>query len=219
MKIKNFTTIGIGIAFLATVLSCNKERLEPNTDPNPDLRAQSIEKIVDNANNKYLSVEISSVNETRPFLLVNDGLIDEYLAKNQFLFPENNNPGNKLIACLMAVGLNQPQIPHVRRAMQGFEERNLMIISKHREAVEILKARVEARRLELNQQLANGQISQVEYQRFMHQLREHFTIALKKIKEAHAQAFSKSYRMLMQQLSNILTPTQWDGFKTCLLSN
>ncbi|MDZ4205333.1 MAG: hypothetical protein U1C46_11020 [Bacteroidales bacterium] len=197
MKTKKITIIGIWLALLAIVLSCNKDRLNSNTDQNPDLLATSIKKIVSHANQKYLSVEINVGNESRPYLAVNDGLIDEYIAKEQFLGTESNPSGNRLIACLMVVELNEIQVPHVRRALITFENRNLMIINKHREAFMMLHSKIEARRLELIQLLTNGVISPVEFQRQMFQLRQHFIQGLMKIKKSNAEAFSKSFRILM----------------------
>lgn len=210
---KNISLINLlGLLLTAAILiSCSKEKTD-------DSDSNTLESLVEKANQEYLGTEVSEGDDQNPFLVLNDGLIEEYLVEENQLESGEAHLHNKLIRCLRSVNPDEEQIPQIRLSVRAFEHRNAHIIHKHREAFQQLKHRIENQRNELIRQLHNGEIDRPEFRRKMAQLRQQLHNGLQRIKESNAQAFSRSYRILMQQLKEILNDEQWDSFRDCLQS-
>jgi len=204
-----FPAVALSAIFI--LVSCSKEKTdEPNI--------KNLEAIVEKANQDYMATEVGEGDEQNAFSVPSEGLIEEYLTKEDDLTSNEAFRHNKLIRCLCSVNPGDEQIPQIRVALWAFEHRNARIIQKHREAFHQLKQRIENQRNELIRQLQNGEIDRPEFRRKMAQLRQQFHNGVQRIKELNAAAFSRSYRMLMQQLNNILDDGQWEAFTDCLRS-
>jgi hypothetical protein len=213
MKTLTHSLASATLIALAVLISCNKERHE--TAPET---IDTVENLVLLANQAYLSAEIIGGDEQSSFFVSNEGLIDEYLAcDTRFGSPEKTF-NNRFIGCLRSIGLEEGQIPLTQRALRAYETRNEKIVQRHRQAFVRLHERIEAKRNALLRQLNNGQIDRNEFRRQITQLREQYRQGLRSIKETNADAFSRSYRMMLQQLRNILDEDQWEIFTTCLRS-
>lgn len=211
MKTNRLIFPAIALSAIFILVSCSKEKTdEPNI--------KNLEAIVEKANQDYMATEVGEGDEQNTFSVVGEGLIEEYLTKEDDLTNNESIRHNKLIRCLRSVNPDEAQIPQIRAALRAFEHRNARIIQKHREAFHQLKQRIENQRNELIRQLQNGEIDRPEFRRKMAQLRHQFHNGVQRIKESNAAAFSRSYRMLMQQLNNILDDGQWEAFTDCLRS-
>jgi hypothetical protein len=211
MKNLKVRLIVTSIFALAVFVSCNKERQEANR-----LQSVSLDEIVELTNQRYLDSEITGGDEHSSFFVNNEGLIDEYLATGDLFESQDKSVDNRFIRCLRSVNLDAEQIPQVRRALNAYENRNARILQKHRQVFAGLHARMENQRNELIRQLRSGEIDRAEFSRKMAQLREQYHQALRRIKESNASELSRSFRMLMQNLQNILNDRQWNAFTSCL---
>ncbi|MBE0662115.1 MAG: hypothetical protein IH597_06580 [Bacteroidales bacterium] len=211
MKNLKVRLIVVSVFSLAILVSCNKERQD-------SLQEQQItvDEIVEIVNQNYLGSNVIEGDEQTPFFVTNEGLIDEYLASESSFENQDKSVNNRFIRCLKSVNLDDEQIPQARRALKAYENRNERIIQKHRQAFSQLHDRMENNRTELIRQLRSGEIDRVEFKRKMTQLRTQYQQALIRIKESNASDFSRSFRMLMQNLNNVLTERQWNAFTGCL---
>jgi len=189
-------------AFIAS--SCNKENDEQAQNIPDNIATATVDEAVRLAKQKYLVAEVFEGDEHQSFFIPNEGLIDEYLAGEENTMPDAKMPSNTFIRCLSSLGLSDAQIPLVRRALLAHENRNEMLIERHRQELETILAR------------AAGEISRPEFNRKIALLRTNLQNALLRLKETNADAFSRSYRMLMNHLHNILEPRQWNVFTDCL---
>lgn len=211
MKNLKVRLIVTSVFALAIFVSCNKENQESDS-----LQRNSIEEIVELTNQRYLESDFTGGDEQSPFFVNNDGLIDEYFLSESLFEGQDKSVSNRFIRCLKSTNMDDEQIPQARRALKTYENRNARILQLHREAFAQMHARIETSRLELIRQLRSGEIDRVEFKRKMHQLRTQFQKALMRIKESNASDFSRSFRMLMQNLREILNERQWNAFTTCL---
>jgi hypothetical protein len=211
MKNLKVRLIVTSVFVLAVFVSCNKERQDSMQE-----QQTSVEEIVEIVHQDYLGSDVIEGDEQTPFFVSNEGLIDEYLATENAFEIQDKSVNNRFIRCLTSVKLDDEQIPQVRRALKAYENRNGRIIQKHRQAFAQLHDRMENNRQELIRQLRSGEIDRAEFKRKMTQLRAQYQQALMRIKESNAADFSQSFRMLMQQLNNILTERQWNAFTGCL---
>ncbi len=204
------------VAFAFIVLSCNKENDEQAQNIPGNVATATVDEAVRLANQKYLVAEVFGGGEHQSFFVPNEGLIDEYLARADNTMPHDIVPGNIFIKCLISIDLSDAQIPIVRRALLAHENRNEMLIERHRQELETILARAEAQRSKLLRQLMAGEISRPEFNRKIALLMTNLQNALLRLKESNAAEFSRSYRMLMNHLHNILEPRQWKVFTDCL---
>lgn len=211
MKNLKVRLIVTSVFALAVFVSCNKERQDSLQE-----QQLSVEEIVEIVNLNYLGSTFIEGDEQTPFFVINEGLVDEYLATESSFENQDKSAGNRFIRCLKSINLDDEQIPQVRRALKAYEIRNERIIQKHRQAFAQLHDRMEANRVELIRQLRSGEIDRVEFKRKMTQLRAQYQQVLMRIKESNASDFSRSFRMLMQNLNDVLTERQWNAFTNCL---
>lgn len=195
----------------AVFVSCNKERQDSSLE-----QQLSVEEIVEIVNQNYLGSDDIEGDEQTPFFVDNEGLIDEYLATESSFENQDKSVANRFIICLKSINLDEEQIPQARRALKAYEIINERIIQKHREAFARLNERMEASRVELIRRLRSGEIDRAEFKRKMTQLRAQYQQALMRIKESNASDFTRSFRMLMQNLNDVLTERQWNAFTDCL---
>lgn len=208
LKVRLIVTL---VFALAIFVSCNKEKQDTLQESQI-----SVEAIVELVNQSYLGSDVIEGDEQTPFFVDNEGLIDEYLATGSSFENQDKSASNRFIRCLKSVNLNDEQIPQARRALKAYENRNARILQIHREVFAQMHARMEANRQELTRQLRSGEIDRVEFKRKMTQLRAQYQQALMRIKESNASDFSRSFRMLMHNLNNVLTDRQWNAFTGCL---
>ena len=197
------------IVFLFSCKDTAQQELSPDT-------VIALEQAVEQANQDYRASEVSGGDEQSPFSVINEGLIDEYLAVESDLDNSEKSAKNRLTGCLRSLNLSDEQISQVRRALKALEIRNEKIIQRHRDAFTALNAGMEARRNNLNRQLAGGQIDREEYSNRITYLRDQYQKALSRIKESNAGEFSRSHRLLMQHFQKILNERQWNAFTSCL---
>lgn len=217
MKKQTTRTSIIIVAFAALIAtSCNNEYFDQDQNIPENGITVTIDEVVVLANQKYLVAEVFGGDEQQSFYVPNEGLIDEYLAMEEHDIPDDKMLDNSFIRCLMAVGLSDAQIPMVRRSLQAYENRNEALINKHRQELATILTRAENQRSNLLRQLMAGEITRPEFNRKMTLLRTNLQNALLRLKESNASDFSRSYRMLMNQLHEILEPRQWNAFADCL---
>ncbi len=204
----------IAVAFIA--VACKKEHDEQVENMPDNVSSATIDEAVRLANQKYLIAEVLGGDKHESFFVLNEGLIDEYLAREEYTFPDEKVPGNTFISCLTSAELSDSQLQMVRRALLAHENRNETLIDRHRKALAIMLARAESQRNNLLRQLMAGEIGRPEFNRKMALLRTNLQNALLRLKESNAAEFSRSYRMLMNHLHNILEPRQWNAFTDCL---
>ena len=212
-------TIRISIFIVAVTIilaSCNKEHDDQDQNIPENVATATVNEVVILANQKYLIAEVFGGDEHQSFFIPNEGLIDEYLAREGNTMPDDNAPGNTFINCLSSIRLSEAQIPLVRRALLAYENRNETLLKKHRQELATILTRAEAQRNNLLRQLMAGDINRPEFNRKMTLLRTNLQNALLRLKESNAAEFSHSYRLLMHQLHDILEPRQWNAFTDCL---
>ncbi len=211
MKYKLITISAWMIGFLLISASCSKEKIE---NQSPD--SITVDEIVEFAHQAYMHTAESSADENRAFHTDNDGLIDLYTATLPDF--EAKTTENRLIRCLSNLNLEQEQNKPVRRALKAYEQRNERIIRQHRQAYRQMNARVNHARENLLTQFETGEIDRPELARQLKQLRLNYQQALRELKASNAEAFSRSFRLLMTHLNDILTERQWAAFTNCLRS-
>jgi hypothetical protein len=205
-RIRNFTLI---ILMLSLISACSKD------DHDSQAENYDISEIVRLTHELYLKTEIPGGDETPPYL-ENDGLIDEYVATVDDFDQLKQYPLNRLITCLLNVGLTEEQVPMVRRAIAAYENRNEKIITQHRRAIHHLNQAMQQRTDYLIAKYRSGEITAEEFARQMHQLRERYRNAVMQIKENNAEYFKRSFRFLVKHLNMILEDYQWQEFTLCL---
>lgn len=207
---------GFIIATALILASCNKEHDDQAQYTPGNAETAAVDEVVRLANQKYLHTEVSGGDKSQSFYIPNDGLIDEYLARKNHTMPEHKEPGNAFISCLTSTGLSEDQIPLVRRSLLAYENRNNTLIERHRQELATILTRAEAQRSNLLRQFLAGDIDRPEFHRRMALLRTNLQNALRQLKESNASEFSRSYRLLIQHLHDILEPRQWHSFTDCL---
>ncbi len=207
-------------ALLTSILfvfaSCNKDAVNDHLDKTTEMEVITTSELVDFVNNLYLIAVEFDGDETRPFHISDDGLIDIYTTTIEAFDVKSNE--NKLLRCLQSISLNDAQTSQVRRALSAYQLRNERIIQHHRQAVQQLNTRVNNARQELLDQFHNGEINRAELNRRIHLLRDQYHAGLRQIKANHAEAFSHSFTLLLDNINSILTERQWHAFASCMRS-
>jgi hypothetical protein len=211
MKNLKVRLIVTSVFAIAIFVSCSKENQESDR-----LQSNSIDEIVELTNQRYLESDLTGGDEQSSFFVNKEGLIDEYIATESLFRSQDKSVSNRFVRCLKSTNLDDEQIPKARRALKAYENRNARIIQLHREVFAQMHARMENNRQELIRQLRSGEIDRVEFKRKMTQLRAQYQQALMRIKESNASDFSRSFRLLMQNLNEVLTDRQWNAFTGCL---
>jgi len=206
-----FTSIGILMIACSVLVSCNKNHQEA-------ISQNSVDKIVELANQQYLNTLLISGSETSTFIAQNDGLTAVYMANERGFESNATEALNPLTSCLKSVQLSREQALQVRKTLIIYETRNADIIKSHREAYAKIQARMEAARIELLKQSTSAKMNRQELSKKLENLKAQFEQALKEIKEKNAVIFSTNYRELMLNLSKILDERQWGVFSKCLSS-
>jgi len=203
------------LAFLFLgIHSCNKENLEKPSEDTP----LTIENLVEFANQRYLTLKPEGGSDNSPFFMRGDGLIDEYTANEQGFLAVDKQGRNTFLLCLRSVEPAQEQVLQIRRGLRAYEIRNRQIIWNHRGAYWNLFERMELARRELYKQYQDGEIDMEQYHQKINELRQRFVEGIGRIRASHAEAFSRSYKLLLQHLENILSDNQWEVFSNCLTS-
>lgn len=206
----------LSMVILFTLSACNKEFEEFTPEQRGEVMP-SLTMLVETANLKYLSGEVEIDNQDVSFFVANDGLIDEYTATERaFTSADKQAVANSFVACLRSIELDADQRPRVRRLMKLYENRNERIIGNHRMLAHQLRERMETARRTLNMQYRNGRINEDEFRTRIAALRERYQQSLQRIRNSNAEAFSRSYELLLQRLQEILTEEQWEAFADCI---
>lgn len=207
-KIPRFRSAGIAVLILSMlVVSCNKDEKET---------LQTADALEELANEQYLKAEITNGDDQLPFYIPNDGLIDEYTAKESYFNTKPTLASNKLTGCLVNVNLSEEQRALAHRALVSYRIRNHELIRAHRAAVSELNQAMQQRRQHLMGLLRSGEIDRAEFMKRMADIRQRYSDLLMGIKEKHAFEFRRSYRFLLNQLFEILDEDQWNRFVTCM---
>lgn len=206
------------VTFLIIALTaCEKERSEVPVPEKADEGVLSVEALVNQANSSYLSGDVRVADEDGSFLLENDGLIDEYLADEEG-FSGSRPYRNLFLQCLISVEPDREQRQQAARALQAYSGRNERIIKMHRQSMQTLRQRAEYARRQLHQSFENGDIDREQYRRQMLMLRKRYQEAVHKIRTGNAEAFSRSYALLLRHIKSVLSEEQWEEFAGCLKS-
>lgn len=198
------------------MIACDQERVEILTEPADEIALPSLSVLVEKANLKYLAGEVEIGGQDGSFVIVNDGLIDEYTANEGAFVSFEKQAGNSFLRCLRSAELEPGQKQRVRRLLNIYETRNERIIGNHRMLARQLHERMETARRTLHMQYRNGRITEDEFSTRLATLRERYQEGMLRIRTANADAFSRSYELFLQQLQNILTKEQWEAFADCV---
>jgi DNA anti-recombination protein RmuC len=218
MKKHLIKSLLLSFVILLAISACNKE-FEEFTPELRDEAVPSLTSLVEIANLKYLSGEVEIDNQDVSFFVANDGLIDEYTAtEHAFMSADKQAVANSFATCLRSIELDPDQKPRVRRLMKLYENRNERIISNHRMLAHQLRDRMETARRTLHMQYRNERITEDEFRTRIAALRERYQQSLQRIRSSNAEAFSRSYELLLQRLQEVLTEEQWEAFSDCISS-
>ncbi len=198
------------------MIACDQERGEILTEPADDVALPSLTVLVEKANLKYLAGEVEVGGQDGSFVIVNDGLIDEYTANEGAFVAFEKQAGNSFLRCLRSTELEPEQKQRVRRLLNIYETRNERIIGNHRMLARQLHERMETARRTLHMQYRNGRITEEEFRTRHAAMRERYREGMLRIRTANADAFSRSYAVILQQLQSILTEEQWETFADCV---
>lgn len=208
----------IPIVFAFVMISCDRE-LE-NVQPRQADQALEAPTVVvaltERANLRYLSGEVGLAEGGTAFVVLNDGLIDEYTATERGFVSADKRVGNGFLACLRTAEPEREQLQRIRHTLRLYEGRNMRIIENHRMRVRQLMHRMEEGRQTLFLQYRAGEISREELQERLATMREGLHERMHHIRSSNADAFSRSYAILLEQLEVVLTEEQWAAFADCL---
>jgi hypothetical protein len=212
MLIKSIIRYSFVPLFVISIIACEKEiRDSESTDK---VAEETIEFLVELASKRYMEEEFNedsdAVSETR-------GLIDEYTASGED-FSANRAQRNSLVSCLVSVEPDNEQRQLIGRTLDAYSGRNERIIRSYRKDLENLNHRMEYARRELNEKFRTGEIDREELHRRWTALNERYREAVYNIRTKNAEAFSRSYKILLEQLSGILEQEQWRAFTACISS-
>ncbi len=207
------------IACSLALTACDEYHLEvPVPDHQEHPTTHSIPEVVETAHQRYLGGTVELSSNHLSFLLINDGLIDEYTADDR-MFRDSRPRANRLLDCLRTVEPTSDQRPQIARALQSHRLRNERIIQAHRQEVMQLRQRVETARRQLYRRFQAGDIDREQFREEMMHLRERFQEGLNGIRRSNAAMFSRSYNQLLEHLQEILTEEQWEVFTGCLTAD
>jgi hypothetical protein len=210
------TTFLKPLAFLFLVLvllSCEKENTDTIISDLDKDEISTINALVEQAKIRFLNGDVNGGDDNTSFRVENEGLIDEYTANStDFSRPQNN----VFLACLRSVEPNQEQRPLLGRALQAYSERNERIIKAHRQNIHNLKLRMENARQQLYSRFEAGEITREQYHQQITRLRKLYQESLDRVKTSHADAFSRSYNLLLTHITKILGNDQWEMLTGCI---
>jgi hypothetical protein len=199
------------------LFACEKVREDIMTDGQDPAGIVTIKSLVEQANDRYLGVDVVNGRDDIFLSSENEGLIDEYVASEEG-FTEARPLQNALLLCLRSVEPDRDQRLQIGRALRAYSMRNERLIYAHRQTIRNLQERIGNARQELFDSLEAGEIDRDEYRRKILTLRERYQEAIKRIRASNAEAFSRSYRMFLENLNQILSQEQWKAFTGCLTS-
>lgn len=208
---KRSLRIAIALIAIFVVISCQKQAA-PELLVDPD--EASVNELVELATSRYMS-GVVFLSAQGLLSVPDDGLIDEFTVDEEALVAGRPN---RLLICLRSVEPLEEQFLKIRRALHAYQFRNSGIIANHRQALSKLHKHMEELRQDLMLQYQDGKFTEQEYRRRLYFLRERYQEALTRIRENHATAFARSYRMLLGNLNTILDQEQWMAFSSCMLS-
>jgi hypothetical protein len=199
------------------LFACEKVREDIMTDGQDPAGIVTIKSLVEQANDRYLGVDVVNGRDDIFLSSENEGLIDEYIASEEG-FTDARPLRNTLLVCLRSVEPDRDQRLQIGRALRAYSMRNERLIYAHRQTIRNLQERIGNARQELMDSLEAGEIDREQYRRKILTLRERYQEAIKRIRVSNAEAFSRSYRMFLENLNQILSQEQWKAFTGCLTS-
>jgi hypothetical protein len=214
MKTRIIGSVTLVLLLLFSFLSCEKDAEVIITD-NGDQSAQLVIKsLVDDAGDRYLSGEVYISEGSETFLAEGEGLIDEYTADEKSF--NETRPQNTFLACVRSVEPDSEQRIKLRRALSAYSARNERIIGNHRTDMQNLKKRVMNVRNQLTLQFEKGEINREQYRQKVQALKERYREVVKGIRASNVEAFSRSYKIMLEHLKLILNQEQWNSFTACM---
>jgi hypothetical protein len=203
------------ILLIIAFVACEKETVDTEkTDP---VAEETIETLVGLANKRYMEKEATIADEVDNTAGESGGLIDEYAATHE-AFTTNRIQKNGFLSCLVSVTPDREQRQLIGRALSTYSSRNERIIQSYRQEIQNLNQRMENARGELYEKFRNGEIDRNQLFRRLEVLNERYREAVYDKRNSSAEAFSRSYAILLGQLNGILDTFQWRGFTACLSS-
>ena len=216
MKTRNYLRFAAVLLLLFSVMACEKEIVVLESAEEEQPADLVIKSLVDAAGSRYLGGEVSFSESAEAPSAVREGLVDEYTAGEAGL--SDTRSRNKLHQCVVSVEPDRDQRMKLGRAFTAYAERNKSIIGTHREQIQNLQQRVAAARAQLYASLEDGTIDREQFRQRMQVMRENYQDAVLRIRNSNVDAFSRSYALLLEHISKILSEDQWEAFTACMLS-
>jgi uncharacterized membrane protein len=214
MKTQIFGRVTLILFLLFSFLACEKDA-DDLKSKNEDESAQlAINALVEKAGSRYLNGEVNLSENNETILIEREGLIDEYTAdENGF---KDSRPQNTFHVCVRSVEPDRDQRLKLSRAFSAYSARNEHIITAHRENMRNLEQRVMTARRQLYANLEAGEINREQYRQSVQALRDRYQEAVNRLRASNVEAFSRSYRMMLEHLKLILNQEQWNSFTECM---
>ncbi|HEY1046932.1 MAG TPA: hypothetical protein VGF79_10875 [Bacteroidia bacterium] len=207
-----YTSITMAVILIATATGCKKETVVAD-----DSAQYQPELIINDADNSYNTDTYTGGDETTEFTVENEGLPESYTIVETDMDDAGYKRANvkRFFACMLKLDLSDTQIAMIRKSVKAFEACKFADIRDHRDSLSMLIKRSEGARKELISKLRNQTITKAQFEKSMQELREKFTLGLKKIKLSHAKQLKSCYDKFLRGMKEILTERQWKAFVNC----
>ncbi|WP_373493290.1 hypothetical protein [Aquiflexum sp.] len=205
-QLKNILILA-GMAFLT--FSCQQEN-----DVTPKQLEVEVDEVVNVITDQFLSVEILGGDENEPF---SSDLGNEENPNARISLDDSEERGSQgMVACLVALDLDQSQMQEIRRLFFGFENCQSNVMREYRGKIRHLISKMEEVRKDLLGQLRNGDISPDEFRKKMEEMRRRYQLIITDLRVEYAEELKPCIRGFVARLPVVLGRENWTAFRGCI---
>ena len=213
---KKLIKISLTLFFLAFIISsCQKDNVAEEVTQTVD--EATANKMAEEETKLLVEPILSDVSESKEMEIINDGFPADI--ENDQLHHRIGPVGNiiDLKDCLDSLSLSQVQHDSIHHALVRRNACRMHHLQQVRQINIQILMNGNQQRMQLIHQYQNGQITQQQLHQQLHQLRMQVMYQMRNNpqKIQHLQAIRECSVRFFLRLQQILTPQQWQQFKTC----
>jgi len=204
--------------------ACQSDEVLPAEEDN--IQEQEIEMLVEALSREFTTTSIEGGDEHQPFGVRNFGLSDAFSTNDEDMparrpgppsnAGNNDNAGNKFVACLVRVSNNHPGQANIRQAFMEYNRCKADQVQRFREAVMALNGNMEEARKALVEQFRAEEITREEFAEALNSLRERYQAAIRELTGRNQARFNQCLRAFLSFLNENLSEEEWKQFRTCV---
>lgn len=208
---KNLLQQTLLVLFLTGIIASCKF----GSDGDQDRRPEDLETVTEALHNTFFSFEVLGGSESEEFRLENDGMHGIYgLSRTDVDRLDGNNL--TLFQCIQNTNPSIPQLVRIRTATNSFSDCRNSNSLAYRQAVNQILLELAMNRRRLVDAMMTGSIAPQDLREELNKLRVAAHASVLREKRNHSDKFRACLGGYIESLNGILTPAQWNQFRSCV---